>query len=82
MSNTEAIDLTRLIEVLTKANKAESFEAQLTEIELALIEAELHPKPATYCQLLWGIDLIKQIDIAKRKWQPLENDFEEYFAKN
>ena len=81
MTSTEPIDLTQLIEALTKANKAESFEAQLAQLEMSLIEAELHPKPTNYCQLLWGIDLVKQIDIAQRKWQPLENEFEDYFAK-
>jgi hypothetical protein len=82
MTNTEAIYLSPLIEALKKASKAASFEEQLAELEIALVEAELHPKPATYCQLLWGIDLVKNIDITKRRWQPLDSSLLPFFAEN
>ena len=82
MSNTEPIDLTALIEALQKVNRAETYEDQLTELEIALVEAELNPKPSKYTQMIWGIDLVKQIDITKRRWQPLELDLSGFFAEN
>jgi len=82
MSNTEPIDLTALIEALKKVNRAETYEDQLTELEIALVEAELNPKPSKYVSMIWGIDLVKQIDITKRRWQPLELDLSAFFAEN
>jgi len=82
MSKTEPIDLTALIEALKKVNRAESYEDQLTELEIALVEAELNPKPSKYVSMIWGVDLVKQVDITKRRWQPLDMDLSAFFAEN
>jgi hypothetical protein len=75
----EPIDYTPLIEALQAANKAQTFNEQLAEIELALVKAEMNPKADTFCELLWAIEVIGSVDITLRRWQPVEEPLESFF---
>jgi len=78
----EPIDYTPLIEALQAANKAQTFNEQLAEIELALVKSEMNPKADTFCELLWAIEAVGSIDITIRKWQPVEDHLDSFFSSN
>jgi len=69
----EPIDYTPLIEALRAANKAQTFNEQLAEIELALVKSEMNPKADTFCELLWAIEVIGSVAITLRWWQPADD---------
>lgn len=75
----EPVDFTPLIEALQAANKATTFQAQLIELELALVKAELNPKANDFCELLWSIEAVSSVDISLRRWQPVEDHFQSFF---
>jgi len=75
----EPIDYTPLIEALRAANKAQTFNEQLAEIELALVQSEMNPKANDFCELLWAIEVIGSVDITLRRWQPVEDPLESFF---
>lgn len=72
MLNPEPIDFRPLIEALEKAQEKLTLAEQRLELELAITESELHPDPNTFCELLWGIEAICEIDFAARAWQPIK----------
>lgn len=82
INSPEPIDYAPLIEALQAANTAKTFNEQLAEIELALVKAELNPKPDTFCDLLWAIEAVGSISISSRRWQPVEDHLESFFATN
>jgi hypothetical protein len=78
----EPIDYTPLIEALQAANKAQTFNEQLAEIELALVKAEMNPKANDFCDLLWAVEVIGGVDITLRRWQPVEDHLDSFFSSN
>jgi hypothetical protein len=78
----EPIDFQPLIEALQAANSGKTFNEQLAQIELALVSSEMNPKPNTFCDLLWAVEAIGEIDITARRWQPVEEPLESFFSSN
>jgi hypothetical protein len=80
LESPEPIDFTPLIKALQTANLADTFQKQLAEIELALVASEMNPKPDTFCDLLWAIEILGGIDITARRWKPAANQLEGFFS--
>lgn len=79
LESPEPIDFTPLIKTLQAANQATSFQEQLAEIELGLVASEMNPKPDTFCDLLWAIEILGGIDITQRRWKPAAESLETFF---
>lgn len=79
LENPEPIDFRPLIAALEKAQTAITFNAQLAELELALVESELNPKANNFCELLWAIEAVSSVDIQIRNWQGVEDQLESFF---
>ncbi|NBT48044.1 MAG: hypothetical protein EBT07_09560 [Actinobacteria bacterium] len=75
----EALDLTQLIETLKRAQTKETLIEQRTEIEMALVSAELHPNSSDFVDLVWSIELLGQVDTKKRNWQPAPDQLIDFF---
>ncbi|NBT48212.1 MAG: hypothetical protein EBT07_10450 [Actinobacteria bacterium] len=75
----EPINFEPLIKALQTANQKETFQEQLAEIEMALIASEMNPKPETFCELLWAIEMLGNIEIRIRKWQPIGESLNGFF---
>lgn len=72
MLNPEPIDFRPIIAALEKAQEKSTLAEQRLELELAIVQSELHPEPNTFCELLWSIEAISEIDFTSRTWQPIE----------
>lgn len=79
LESPEPIDFTPLIKALQTANLADTFQKQLAEIELALVASEMNPKPDTFCELLWAVEVIAGINITERRWKPAADQLEAFF---
>jgi len=82
LESPEPINFEPLIKALQTANQKETFQAQLAELELALVSSEMNPKPSEFCELLWAIETLGSIDITKRRWQPVEEPLTGFFKTN
>ena len=78
----EPLDLTQLIETLKKAQTKTTLKEQRLEIELALVESELHPNSSNFVDLLWAIELVSQIDYSSRNWQPAPEQLLDFFEQD
>jgi hypothetical protein len=76
----EPLDYTPLIEALQAANKMETFNEQLAVIEMAILQTEFHPKADKFCEMLWSIEVMHGIDYSVRRWQPIEDKLNGFFA--
>jgi hypothetical protein len=72
MLNPEPIDFRPLIAALEKAQEKQTLAEQRLELELAITASELNPEPNEFCELLWGIEAIAEIDFEARSWQGAE----------
>jgi hypothetical protein len=72
MLNPDPIDFTPLINALQKAQGKATFGEQRLQIELAIVASEMNPEPDTFCDLLWAIEAIGEIDFTTRVWKPVE----------
>jgi len=82
LENPEPLDFTPLINALQKAQGKATFAEQRLEIELAIVAAELNPKANDFCDILWSIEAIGEIDFTSRNWQPAEDHLETFFEGN
>lgn len=79
LESPEPIDFEPLIKALQAANKASTFREQLAEIELALVAAEMNPKPNDFCELLWALEMLTYFDYTARKWKPVQDQLTPFF---
>ncbi|NBW14506.1 MAG: hypothetical protein EBR82_41560 [Caulobacteraceae bacterium] len=75
----EPINFQPLIKALQTATEKATFQEQIAELEIALVSSELNPKPEEFCDLLWAIELLGNIDIRARKWQPIGESLNDFF---
>ena len=78
MLNPEPIDFSPLIKALQNAQGKATFGEQRLQIEMAIVATEMNPEPDNFCDLLWAIEAIGEIDFTSRTWEPAEQA-EEFF---
>ena len=81
LESPEPIDFEPLIKALQAANNASTFREQMAEIELALVAAEMNPKPSDFCEFLWALEMLTFFDYKKRNWKPIRDDVKHFFDK-
>jgi hypothetical protein len=77
----QKIDLTPLIKALEAMNQAKTYEAQLAELELILIEAELNPCPADFYNVNQALVLLAQVTSREvLPWSDDRDELEPFFT--
>lgn len=79
LDNNEPINFQPIIEALQNAQKAETLGGQLAELELALVRSEMNPSPADFCEMLWALEALGNIDITLRRWNPIHSQLESFY---